>query len=166
MITKIPKQFGIAGIWQTMYIMRDIVYQSVKDREIKDTAVEIIKDIEPLNSLEQVKAIFNWIRKKVRYVKDYYSIEEIQYPRIMLKNIKVKGYAYGDCDDMALLSASMLYSIGMKTRFVVIATKPKHYNHIRTEVMIKDKWIPLELSSRLPFGRAYQTYEKPLILEI
>lgn len=165
-ISLLKKEQGLAGIWQTMYLMRDIVYRSIRERIIKDTAVNLIRNIEPTKYLEQVKKIFSFIRKKVKYVKDYFGIEEIQYPSRLLSNILKKGYAYGDCDDMAILVASMLYSIGLKTRFCVIATKPKVYNHIRTEVLINNKWIPLELASTKLFGDKIETKEKPLYLEI
>jgi transglutaminase-like putative cysteine protease len=164
-IIRIPKQKGLAGIWQTMYVMRDLVRKSIEDRIVKETAVKIIRDIPPQDNFSQIKALFDYVRDNVKYVKDIYGIEEIQTPSRMIKNIEQKK-AFGDCDDMALLLASLLYNVGFKTRFVVIATTPKRYNHIRTEVYYNDYWLPLEATSKKPIGYKMISYEEPLILEI
>jgi transglutaminase-like putative cysteine protease len=164
-IIRIPKQTGLAGLWQTMYVMRDLVRKSINDRFIKDTAVKIIRDIPPQDELKQIEKIFNYVRDNIKYVKDIYGVEEIQTPSRMIKNIEQKK-AFGDCDDMALTLASLLHNTGFKTRFVVIATTPKMYNHIRTEVFYKGQWIPLEATSKKPMGYKMFSYEEPLILEI
>jgi transglutaminase-like putative cysteine protease len=164
-IVKITKQTGLTGIWQTMYIMRELVRKSIDDRIVKETAVKIIRDIPPQDNFSQIKALFDYVRNNVKYVKDIYSVEEIQTPFRMIKNIEQKK-AFGDCDDMSLLLASLLHNIGFKTRFVVIATTPKMYNHIRTEVFYNNYWLPLEATSKKPIGYKMTSYEDPLILEI
>ncbi len=165
-ISIFKKADGLAGIWQTMYLMRELVYRSKHNRLIKNTSVSLIKNLSPLDYLRQVKAVFDFIKSKMKYVKDYFQVEEIQSPQRILKSIQEYGYAYGDCDDMAIISASMLYALGFRLKFVVIATKPRNYNHIRSEVFINGNWIPLELSSSLPFGQKFKSYEKPLELEL
>lgn len=79
----------------------------------------------------EAKVIGEFIQQKVRYVKDPYGIEQLHDPVMMIEHI-TRGTATGDCDDMTLLTATLLMSIGIvpKFRCVRYQTKTGHFNHI------------------------------------
>jgi len=162
------KEDGLVGIWQTMYTMRNLIKKSILNRDIKDFTVSLLTkaNVSATDLYEQIKTIFNYIKAHTKYVRDIAFIEEIQTPHRLISNLKKYNFAYGDCDDMAVLSASMLYSIGFIPRLVVIATKPNTYNHVRTEILYNGKWLPLELTSNKSLGEKFYSYKKPLELVI
>jgi transglutaminase-like putative cysteine protease len=60
---------------------------------------------------------------------------------------------YGDCDDFSILEASLLESIGIKTRFMVGSDRPdKVLCHIWIEAETNIAWVPLDASQGLPVG--------------
>lgn len=51
----------------------------------------------------------------------------------------------GDCDDRAILTQSMLESLGYETRFVLVrGPKRPDYSHVYSEVKVDGQWVPLD----------------------
>jgi len=65
----------------------------------------------------QTKAIYSFVKDNFDYVRDPASYEYVKTPLESLNNLG------GDCDDASVLLASLLGSIGVKTRLVFI---PRH----------------------------------------
>jgi hypothetical protein len=55
--------------------------------------------------LGEIKALFEWVQRNVRYTKDTFRIEVLHSAKRMLK------LRAGDCDDMAILLGAMLEAI-------------------------------------------------------
>ncbi len=63
-------------------------------------------------------------------------------------------YRKGDCDDQAVLIASLLESIGHPTRFIAIKTSTfGPYVHVYVETRIGNKWFPVETTENWPMGK-------------
>ena len=58
----------------------------------------------------------------------------------------------GDCDDKAILLASMLESIGIPTRFVAVGFRPNFFSHVFVEARPYGDWIALETTHPAPMG--------------
>ncbi len=83
--------------------------------------------------IEESRAIGEYIKDRVRYVRDPDGVEYLQDPVQMILDLKSPtGMPHGDCDDMALLVATMLLSIGHYPKFKAIrySEEDKNYNHI------------------------------------
>lgn len=80
---------------------------------------------------DEAKAIGEYVQKKVRYVKDATGIEQLHDPLTIVDQIE-RGIARADCDDMALLIATMLLSIGHRPKFRAVRYRgfSGPYNHI------------------------------------
>ncbi len=145
---------GKKGIEDILKKMRELILETDikdKDRIIKSTARKIIKNIDPKNWKGQLKAIFRWVKSNVKYVRDIHGIEELTRPDILLKSVlEGKEIHSSDCDDIAMLLAAMLRSIGFKVRLEAIALKSNKYNHARVAVQNPDnkRWIVLEGTSK------------------
>jgi len=83
------------------------------------------------NYAQEAKAIAEFVQKNVRYVKDPLGIEYLQDPLMMIENLE-RGIATGDCDDMSLLIATLLLSIGHQPYFRTVRYRSRTgpYNHI------------------------------------
>lgn len=57
-----------------------------------------------------------------------------------------------NCDDMSMLEAALLGSIGTTTRFVTIGVTPDRYGHVYLQAKPEESWIPLDPIMPKPAG--------------
>jgi len=131
LIGQIPP--GESGNLRTVTLMQQVARARAKDPVIRDCAKEIIRNskVKDMNYLGEALAIAHWVRHHVRYVRDMAGVEQLHDPLTMLDMIR-RGVAQGDCDDVALLIATLLTSVGHSPYFRIIkydATAP-NYSHI------------------------------------
>lgn len=101
---------------------------------------------------KRAEAIWAYVHEKVRFIDDPVGQEYLQAPVLTLILER------GDCDDQALVSAVLCESIGIPTRFVVIAFNgAKNFNHIFCEVMLKDKKFYLDTTAPYFAFKNYKT---------
>lgn len=137
---------GRAGVVQTLHVMRELVRQYKRDAHIRATAAMAVQSI-PLKSWRvEAKALFEFVRQHIRYTLDTVGHELIQTPDRLLDT------RAGDCDDMAVLLASLLESIGHPTRFVAIGMQPGELTHVFVETKIGDVWVAADPTEQCAFG--------------
>ncbi|NMC98896.1 MAG: hypothetical protein GYA62_04165 [Bacteroidales bacterium] len=162
----INKLNGLAGVWQTMYVIKNLVENSVLNREIKDFATSIVKDINPVDKKAQLQRIYSYLKPRYKYISDYNGHEEVSAPLNMLKYLKEKGYFYGDCDDATTFVLSLTKALGFDSYMEVIGTKPNLYNHIRPYVIANGERITLDLVGNSYFNKTTKSTMKPLLLKV
>lgn len=99
----------------------------------------------------EVKAIFNWMRANVRYIRDTSTIDTFA---TAMRTIEAHG---GDCDDYTIALGALLMSIGYSVRMKTIQTKDADdWNHIYLQVGLPPgkatKWRTLDASVAQPAG--------------
>ena len=139
---------GAAGTRATLEYMRQLVRRYKKSLPIRQLAFAIIDNVRGhKNFSAQVRAIHRWVQSNIQYVKDIRGVETLATPT------KTLEFGKGDCDDQAVLLASLLESIGHPTRFVAIKLKTfGPYVHVFTETKIGPRWYPLETTELWPAG--------------
>lgn len=157
MIEKVGLSAGPTGIAQTLEAMQGLVVASDLHREVKDTASEIIHYIEPNEHRQQVDAIVAWVRAHMKYVRDTRGVEEVQAPHVMLARIREKGWAFGDCDDFAVLLSALLRAVGFRTMLQAVAVQANQYNHARMAVYLDGDWYTIEGTKDWPVGDRYES---------
>lgn len=97
-----------------------------------------------------IRALFNWVKHNIGYCPDPVDLEMIQTPPRTLST------GYGDCDDQAILLATMLATIGLATRFKAVGgvgeewsgnegdTGGESYSHVYSQVRLGDRWMALD----------------------
>ena len=140
---------GLPGVKQTLAVMRQSVREARTDMAIRQAAISIIW-LQPENSpLHEVNALFEWVRDRVRYVRDILDVETLSTPAKTLEQM------VGDCDDQTALLAAMLESVGYPTRFVIAAyTVPNHFEHVYLQVNIDGEWIDCDPTEKEALGWA------------
>jgi transglutaminase-like putative cysteine protease len=103
------------------------------------------------DNVGEAKAIFDAIRRRVRYTSDIYGVDTYQKPH---NTLRLSG---GDCDDLSVLSCSALLSVGIPCRFKVIRTRGAgDWNHIYAQAGFPranpTRWISLDASVPVKFG--------------
>lgn len=103
------------------------------------------------NTLAEIRAIFEGLRREVRYTSDIAGADTYQHPRVTLK------LGTADCDDFSSLACASLMAIGIPCRFKVIRTRDsKTWNHIYVQAdadrIRGGKWVSLDASVPNKFG--------------
>ncbi|MGH7596238.1 MAG: transglutaminase-like domain-containing protein [bacterium] len=148
---QIPK--GYAGTLATVRHIIALIKAGVKDFCVRQTAIDILlaNGIRPKDYRGEIAALFEWVKHNIRYTRDIHRVELLHTPRRMLE------LRAGDCDDMTILLATMLKSIGHPVRLVLVGFNPhkkKLFTHIYLEAYCKGWWIPLDPTMRHPMGWA------------
>ena len=156
----IPK--GYLGTSQTLQHIQALIRQGAKDFFVRQKAIDILlqRAIRPKDYPGEIRALFEWVQKNVRYTRDPFRVEVLHSARRMLE------LRAGDCDDMTTLLAAMLESIGHPTRLVIIGPdpfQPRLFSHIYLEVHHKGSWIPLDPTMPFAAGWAPKAYVKKVI---
>ena len=139
---------GELGTDQTVKAMRSLVQRSLLRPDVRLFTLGIFRvgNVSSKNESHAAHVIFDYIQKNISYVKDPIDIEVIQEPVITLK---LKA---GDCDDHAVLVASMFESVGVPSRFVVVGRDVQNFQHIYTQVLIKNRWLAVDTTLDKPLG--------------
>jgi transglutaminase-like putative cysteine protease len=141
---------GDTAIYKTVDRMKDIIDSSAKNPYVREWAKKIMGRVEVNNKKAEASAIFDFVRDNVRYTKDPLGFEYIQTPPALLEDIRLyqdgKGdRPAGDCDDMTVLSLSLLKSIGFQTAIKVVSFTPsRKFGHVYGLVKIGYDWIPFD----------------------
>lgn len=145
-VAEIPD--GAAGVRATLKVMRDIARDSRTNYALRRLAEQIISDanVAAKDFAGEARAIHEWVRDNIRYTFDGAGIEQIKTPDKLLESRK------GDCDDMSLLTAALLDSIGHPTRFLAVGFEPGALSHVFVQTRIGNRWFSSDTTEPKPFG--------------
>lgn len=141
---------GDQAIYRTVDKMKSIISQSSKNPYIREWATKVIARVAVNDKKGEANAIFNFVRDNVRYTKDPHGFEYLQTPPVVLESIGQyqagKGdRPAGDCDDMCILSLSLLKSIGFPVAIKVVSfNQSGQFGHVYGLVQIGYNWIPFD----------------------
>lgn len=157
---RIPR--GYRGTGKTIEHMMGLIRQGVKDFYVRQKAIDILleKGVKPKDYLGEIKALFEWVQRNVRYTKDPFRLEVLHSARRMLE------LRAGDCDDMSILLGAMLEAIGHPVRLVIVGPdplRPHLFTHVYLEVFYKGRWIPLDATMPHAMGWAPRALVKKVI---
>lgn len=140
---------GVAGVRFSAKVMVGIVKAYRAHPKIRETAVNWTRNLPNRDWWHEAESLFEGVRENVRYVFDPVDVEYIMTPDCLLAT------GAGDCDDMSVLLASLLESIGHPARFCVVGFEgPNEYEHVYVETKIGERWIPADATQDFPFGWA------------
>lgn len=140
--TSVPLLEGDAGTEQTIALIRQEVDQALRDPVVRQAAGAIVSAVRPYNDAAEVRAIYDWVLRNIRFTKDPYGKETISSARWTLT------HRFGDCDDInAVLLPSLLGAVGYQTRLVTISSNPhvpEQFSHVYAEVLLRGRWVPID----------------------
>ena len=144
---------GRAGIKATLRLMVMIARRTRATLPIRLRAQQLVQGC-PVNDRRcEAATLQAWVRDSIRYLPDIRDVETLQFPEQTLQ------LQSGDCDDMALLLAALLESIGFATRFCAVGMNGEDYSHVLTQVLVPGSgWMSAEVipidgrAEKAPFG--------------
>lgn len=128
--------------------MSRIVKDFKKNQTIRDLALDLTSYLPQKDYVAEIRALFEFVRDRIRYIKDIRDVETLQWPT------KTLDIEQGDCDDKAMLLASLLEATGKRTRFVAIGFGPPgEFQHVFTDVKIGNRgWLSLDPTENVKVG--------------
>jgi transglutaminase-like putative cysteine protease len=156
-LLRVPK--GNRGTLATAGLIASLIRAGAKDFLVRQKAIEIfrIAGVPAKDRFGEIRALFEWVRRNVRYTRDIFRVELLHTARRMLE------LRAGDCDDMTILLGAMLMATGHPVRLVLAGFrrhKPHAYSHIYLEVNLGGHWIALDPTMDRPLGWAPPTVWK------
>lgn len=117
---------GIQGNMDTVEIMKRVARERSRHPLVRELALKILQvaDVPSQDYRSEALAIGDYVKKKVRYVRDIEGVETLHDPLTMIDQLR-RGEAQGDCDDMSLLIAALLLSIGHQPYFKIVRYHPQ-----------------------------------------
>lgn len=140
---------GAAGTRETLKHMRQLVQLGKFNLANRDLANSITAGIPQKDWLGELEALFNWVRKNIRYTLDTNDIEQIQSPAVTM------ALGYGDCDDFAVLLATLCECAGHPCCFAALGfLQPGEFSHV---VVLasgagESPWVCMDATESRPFG--------------
>jgi hypothetical protein len=159
-----PLLGGDFGIVQTVSAARMLVYDAIRDpRQLaRGRAEQILLGVQERNEVEEIRALYTWVKNHFHYVNDPVDLEHIKTFEAMERAVMHNGSFFGDCDDGTVYLASLLQSIGYPVNLVIVAptgAKGDEYRHIylRAYMRRRGQWMNLDVTAKgKPLGWAVQ----------
>lgn len=112
-------------------MMRRLVRQGVADRLTVESAQAIVRACPQRDARCEALKLRAWLARYFRFVRDPARQETLRPARLLLEQQKRDGVASGDCDDAAVLGASLAASIGFQPFAMVTGRRPgAPYQHV------------------------------------
>jgi hypothetical protein len=145
-----PTRFGaFRGPQTTIDTMRELCLGSRGERSmLVRGAVEFCtRGLLNKDYLSEILAIRNFVAERVRYQNDPVGLELVKDPQRLVEEMARYGIAVGDCDDMALLLATMARQLGREAEFITVGfAAPNSFSHVfaRVKEPKTGRWIVLD----------------------
>ncbi|WP_167355627.1 transglutaminase-like domain-containing protein [Streptomyces atriruber] len=142
--------------------MRSLILLGGKDMVVRRRAVRLLRarGVRAKDYLGEIRALFEWVRRSVRYTRDPYRVELLHSARRMLQ------LRAGDCDDMTILLGALLQSVGHQVRIVLVGpdeARPGLFTHVYPEAEYRGRWIALDATMPHPMGWAPDSPVKKVV---
>jgi len=153
-VREIPE--GPAGTLETLNAMAELVRGSLLDPITRETGLHLLTMWRPGDARLGVSRITRWVRQHMAYVNE--PIETLHGPAWMLATIEAQGRVWGDCDDAAMLTATLGLSCGLAARLVAIRPpNTEDFVHVFSELgTVSDRWFVSDPTSRRPPPRDWE----------
>lgn len=158
-IRKEPVEYSFLGLGEsvttnTVRKMIDTIKVSSKNLRLIKRTQDIVAMVPAKDQVGEVTTVYNWVRDHTRYIKDPHGTEMIQSPLVALDQIADHQLFQGDCDDLTIITLSMLRSIGYPVAIRIADYRGQGvYTHVYGLVKIYNEWTPIEpIKLRCPLG--------------
>lgn len=102
----------------TLKVLHDFEIKAANNRDFQTLIISLFQASDNVYF-----DVYCFIRKNISY-KDDDKDETIISP------LKILGLKYGDCDDMALFTKSILTVLGIESNFLLLGRRPGEFTHI------------------------------------
>lgn len=141
---------GDAGLAEKAKLMVRFAQEDVATPELRRHLAAALRGVPERDAKAEVGAIFNYIRRNVRFVQD-----PLPYTELIQRPLVTLDLGLGDCDDFATLGAAFLGAAGYDADLEFISTRPSGswshvYNRAYFPARTRGSSIPFDSSATRP----------------
>lgn len=157
---------GEAGARQTLRLMADLIRQALRDPVVLERAAAVVARVPGRSAERQYQAIRQFLVYHLKYLYDPDTMELLREPRYLLDRIAATGRAEGDCDDVAVLGATLGLAVGRPARLVAVGFQGPEgpYSHVYADLLIDGRWR--EVDTTRPIGETLVPPSRGMQLEV
>lgn len=153
---------GDPGAEETLVTMHQMVQQALREPVLVAEARRIVA-VAPGDVDGAIERIEDVLRQRVRYVDDPPMLELLQTPDQLLRQLGTAGVVYGDCDDTAIVAATLGGAMGIPWRFRAVGFDPDGpLVHVYTLLRGARAWVSMDTTR----NRAQATPVPVRVLEV
>lgn len=134
----------MAGTYATVREAVRLIREGTLNPKARLLAMAALRGVAWKDRLAEARAIFAHLRRHFRFTYDPEGAEMLQDLDAILENRHV------DCDDWVILSGSVLRSVGIPVRIVIIASDPRApdaFSHIYLQAEVRPgRWVGFDPS--------------------
>lgn len=111
---------------------------------LRSVTESIVRELQPKDYLSEILAVRHFVASHGRYLNDPLATEFVKDPQRMAEEILAHGKTTVDCDELALLIATMARQLGREAEFVTVGFgAPGRFSHVFTRVLEprSNRWI-------------------------
>lgn len=122
-----------------------VVDQFGRDPRVRQVAVSLINSLANNDVERNARTLLLWVVNRMIYLADPDGGEFVQTPIVLIRQIQLKGHAYGDCDDHVVLLGALLVSIGIPAEVVGVKLfNSPYYNHVVIQFLSNGRMITMD----------------------
>lgn len=138
---------GDEGVQTTLNYMAQLALRGAVTPECRGVAARCVLGT-GRDSRFHARLIRDWVDGHTEFLADPTHAEGLTPPEKLVTVIASRGIAQCDCDDVAMLSAALGMSIGLRARFVVVAfgSESSPFAHVWCDLAGPDgaQWLPVD----------------------
>lgn len=140
---------GFSGARDTLRAMVEAAQGTYGERSpiVRQATEEAIGRLSAKAYGPEILAIGYWVTGHVSYVNDPLHVELLKTPERLVREVRERGHARGDCDDMACLSGTMALQLGRQAQFVVVGFGERGgFSHVFCRVLVPktNNWVVID----------------------
>lgn len=139
---------GEAGTQRTVNEMRQAVKAGLQDPLVVEQGRRIVRECLPRDMKCRALSVRRWMVEHFMFERDPIGVELLMTPRYMLDKVAAGRVIQGDCDDAAIMSATLGMAIGLRARFVLFGFRQPNapFSHVFTELRVGNQWVQQDVT--------------------
>lgn len=157
----LPSFTGDGGTYETLAKMRSMARADASKPTVRAIAASIISEASDQDGTLHARLIRMWLENHTIFVRDPSTGEALYSPEATAQEIQRNKVAHLDCEDVAMLAASLGMSIGLIARYTVLAfEKNGPFAHVYADLADQRRgvWIEQDITrpSQWFYGKIVQ----------
>lgn len=147
---RLPLETGEPDAVQIIRYLQKLAVIYGRNKCTIDFARCLVADIADQNAkLQHFQRVTSFVLDKFVYLADPRGIEYVRSPVQLLLEFERTGKMRGDCDDVTLLTNSLLNALGFTTRTLSVKINGSTtFNHVLCLVQRGEDWVPFDACNR------------------
>jgi len=149
------KVLQVEGVGQVVDILRDQLRKGKSSEAVRSLAAQLS------SPGDAVPSLYDAVKKSYHYTDDPPDGEKFVSAELQVTRYREKGRFEGDCDDVSILMACLIGSLGIDSRISLLdCDNDGLYDHAVASAYLGAEWYDVDLTSPNPLGWIEKYYRR------